>query len=286
MPASSPDSLLARHLVEHARDYRDPLQTLNWPELNTQDWWLPEGALSLYGVAEFESVPEAVRKRLSHYEFLNFIYAGLWLEGIFMERMGAMLKRTRSAVNYANYLHELREEAGHSLMFLRLMDESGLRLPRSWRVHSLLDFVGRHAPVESAVFWLAVTLGEEIPDQLNSQLSRDERVNPLIRQMALLHGMDEARHIAYARKQLASRLENLPSWRKRVLGKMAEILIRHLVRTCYQPDEAIYELAGLSPGSAWRERASRNPARQHFVAQCVSPTLNLLRQHGVNIKGF
>jgi hypothetical protein len=169
-------------------------------------------------------------------------------------------------------------------MFLRLMEESNLRLPQSWRMHSLLDTIGRYAPADSALFWLAVAVGEEIPDKLNRHLRRHAEVNPLIKQMALLHMMDEARHIAYARNMLRLRLDGMSRWRKRVLGLMAGFLIRQLVRVCYQPRAEVYELAGLSPGATWQERAARNPERQRFVAQCVTPTLNLLRQHGVNIQ--
>lgn len=268
--------------------YRDPLQNLEWGALSTQDWWLPPDALSLHGVDEFESMPEITRQRLSQYEFLNFIHAGLWLEGIFMQRLGGMLGRAGDAAEYAWFLHEIREEAGHSLMFLRLMDESGLRLPRPWRVPFLLDALGRHAPTDSVLFWLAVTLGEEIPDKLNRHICRADGINPLIREMAALHRMDEARHIAYARGVLRSRLDRMGRWQKKLLGVAAGALARRLARVCYLPPAQVYELAGLSPGELWCERARHNPVRRRFIGQCVMPTVNLLRRHGVdvNVKGL
>ena len=286
MSLVQPPSALAHHLGAHSSSYRDPLQVLDWGALSTQDFWLPPEMLSLHGVAEFEDVPESTKRRLSQYEFLNFIYAGLWLEGIFIERLGGMLKRTRDVSEYVYYLHEIREEAGHSLMFLRLMEESGLRLPRPWRTASLADVLGRHAPARSALFWLAVTVGEEIPDKFNRTLCRQDGINPLIGQMASLHRMDEARHIAYARGVLRHKLDGMGRWRKSGLGAVAGVLIRQLARICYLPSSQVYELSGLSPGKLWRERAQNNPARRHFVARCVAPTVNLLRQHGVVVKGF
>lgn len=283
-PVQSPN-ILAQHLGTHSRSYRDPLQTLDWGALSMQDFWLPPEMLSLHGLEGFDAIPESTRRRLSQYEFLNFIYAGLWLEGIFIERLGGMLKRTRDVSVYAYYLHEIREEAGHSLMFLRLMEESGLRLPRPWRVSSLADVLGRHAPSRSALFWLAVALGEEIPDKFNCALRRGVGINPLIGQMAALHRIDEARHIAYARGVLRHELESMGRWRKKVLGVLAGVLIRQIVRICYLPSPQVYELSGLSPGKLWRERARNNPVRLRFVAQCVSPTVNLLRHHGVIVKG-
>lgn len=259
---------------------------LDWGALSTRDFWLSPDMLSLHGVPEFETVPEAVQRRLSQYEFLNFIHAGLWLEGIFIERLGSMLKRTRDISEYAHYLREIREEAGHSLMFLHLMDESGLRLPLPWRLVSLVDLLGRYAPVRSALFWLAVTLGEEIPDRFNRTLCRGDGINPLIGQMASLHRMDEARHIAYARGMLRQHLEGMGGWRKKGLGAVAAILIRQLERICFLPPFQVYELSGLTPAKQWRERARKNPARLRRVASCVAPAINLLRQHGVDVKGF
>ncbi len=268
--------------------YRDPLQILEWGALSTRDWWLPPDALSLHGVDEFESMPVTTQQRLSQHEFLNFIHAGLWLEGIFMQRLGGMLGRAGEAVEYAWFLHEIREEAGHSLMFLRLMDESGLRLPRPWRAPFLLDVLGRHVPADSALFWLAVMLGEEIPDKLNRHICRADGINPLIREMAGLHRIDEARHIAYARGVLRGRLERMGRGHKKLLGVAAGALIRRLVRICYRTPAQVYELAGLFPGELWCGRARNNPGRHRFISQCAMPAVNLLRQHGVdvNVKGL
>lgn len=103
------------------------------------------------------ALPEADRLRLSHYEFLSFIEAGLWLEGMFMEWIARSMRRdarNHAALKYR--LHELREEAGHSLMFLELMERGGLSIP--YRRHSdlrLANLFGRYAPLKSLGFWMA-----------------------------------------------------------------------------------------------------------------------------------
>ena len=120
---------LLEQLSINSDPYHDPLARLDWAAFNCDDYWLPEDALSLYGLPEYQALSDAARRRLSQYEFIGFIQAGLWLEGIFIERLGRALKDSALAAEQAIYLHEIREEAGHSLMFLKLMERSGLPLP-------------------------------------------------------------------------------------------------------------------------------------------------------------
>lgn len=279
------DLPLLKQLSVNSEPYRDPLSRLSWAELSLQDYWLPPAALSLAGVADFERQPEQVKRRLSQYEFVNFIQAGLWLEGIFVERLGRSLKRTESLAEYAYCLHEIREEAGHSLMFLKLMEMSGLHLPaHSFQRPWLADLIGRRAPMDSRLFWLAVVLGEEVPDRMNRIVRAEgESVNPLIRQMCRLHIIDEARHIARARSELERRLARTAPVTRALFSPWAQVLVTQFVRAFYLPRDDVYELAGLTPGRQWRRLAQANPARQDLIAQSLKPTLNLLARHGLRV---
>ena len=277
------DLPLLKQLSLNSEPYHDPLARLNWDELNLHDYWLPPAALSLAGVPAFESQDEQIKRRLSQYEFVNFIQAGLWLEGLFVERLSKALKHTESLTEYAYSLHEIREEVGHSLMFLKLMEKSGLHLPtkcfqRPW----MADFLGRHAPLHSRLFWLAVVIGEEVPDRLNRYVrANGDAVNPLIKQMCRLHIIDEARHLAHARGELDRCLERATPFARKLLSPFARTLITQLVRAVYLPRAEVYELAGLTPGHQWRSLANNNPARLEFVAQNLRPMLNLLARHGL-----
>jgi hypothetical protein len=280
------DISLLQQLGSNSCPYHDPLTYLDWSALSTSDYWLPQSAISLQGLAEFEQLPEATKRRLSQYEFIVFIQAGLWLESLFIRRLGERLNRTASLTQHAYYLHEIREEAGHSLMFLQLIEKSGLYLPGMWqRPPRLADFLGRHAPVGSALFWLAVVIGEELPDKLNRhvRVHGNGEVNATIAQMCTLHIIDEARHIAQARSALESAVAGMGGLHKRALSPVIALLLRQFVRSFYVPGAEVYELAGLTPGNHWRELAHNNPARREFVGQCVAPTLNLLRGHGFKL---
>ena len=278
-----PDLPLLKQLSVNSEPYHDPLSCLNWDELNLDDYWLPPTALSLAGLPAFEQQDEQVKRRLSQYEFVNFIQAGLWLEGLFVERLSKALKHTESLTEYAYCLHEIREETGHSLMFLKLMEKSGLHLPantfqRPW----LADLLGRHAPINSRLFWLAVVIGEEVPDRLNRFVrANGDAVNPLIKQMCRLHIIDEARHIARARGELERGLKHTAPLARKLLSPWVQTLVTQFVRAFYLPRAEVYELAGLTPGHQWRALAHKNPVHMEFIAQSIQPTLNLLARHGL-----
>jgi hypothetical protein len=276
---------LLRQLSENSTPYRDPLAFINWSQLNTGSAWLPEPALSLYGLPEFDALAPTVRQRLSHYEFINVLHCGLWLEGAFLQRMSQRLRPAIPRVEHEYVLHELREEAGHSLMFLRVIEASGLALPDGiWRAPRAAAALSRLAPAGGALFWLAMLIGEDVPDRFNRYVRGcAEAVNPAIRQVCTLHIVDEARHIALARRTFESLLVDSRGLRRRWLSAAARLLLRELTRAYYLPPAMFYELAGLAPGAWWRARALRNPARSRFVAERIAPTIRALESSGLDV---
>ncbi len=274
---------LAEHLSRNSEPYRDPVSRIHWDLLSTQQYWLPPEAVSLYGVPAFMALAESKRMHLSHYEFLNFIEAGLWLEGMFMERIARSIRQdswNRAALKYR--LHEMREETGHSLMFLELMERSGLSTP--YRRHSrlrLANLFGRYAPLESLGFWMATVIGEEIPDRINRYIRQhDEMVCSTIIEMSTLHLIDEARHITYAREMTESRLAGLHNWQRLLLRPLLSKLLHQFVDLFYYPDARLYELAGFFPGVEWVDRARGSRHRRKFIDHCLHPTLEIFRQRG------
>ncbi|HUF80325.1 MAG TPA: diiron oxygenase, partial [Burkholderiales bacterium] len=238
---------LLQRLSENSLPYRDPLAAVNWSQLDTDSHWLPEEALSLYGLPGFDGLPPPVRRRLSHYEFINVMCCGLWLESVFLQRMALRLEPGMPRAEHEYLLHELREETGHSLMFLRAVEASGLALPdRGWRAPRLAGALGRHAPGGSALFWLAMLIGEDVSDKLNRYVrSRPDEVNPAVRQICTLHVTDEARHIVHARSRLDAALAGSGAVQRRALSIAARLLLGQMVRVFYYPPALFYELAGL-----------------------------------------
>lgn len=288
MSSSQPTSSgLLEQLSQNSVPYRDPLVRVDWKALDRGSFWLPEPAISLYGLPEYERLPLERRHALSQYECLNFIAGGLWLEGIFMERISRSLRHPpRDIANFIYRLHELREEAGHSLMFLELIRRAGLPLPplHARRI-SIANLLGRYAPFESAGFLIAVLLGEEIPDRMN-RFVRQHRAGlcPTINDITKAHVIDEARHIAHVRDLLNARLSRSRSWPVRLMRPALNAALREFVQVFYFPGPHIYELAGLTPGKRWTHAARHNAHRLGFVEDTIRPTLRTLRQYGIELK--
>lgn len=278
---------LAQQLTRNSAPYFDPLAKIAWDRLNTDDYWLPPTALSLYGAPAFAALSELQRRRLSQYEFLNFIEAGLWLEALFMQRIAASLRRPQARAVMRYRLHELREEAGHSLMFLEIIERSGLALAhRPYRLWLAQTFV-RFAPLESLGFALATALGEEIPDRLNRFVRKHQtEINPAIAQICTAHIIDEARHIAFAHDTIDRQLALLRPWRQAILARFSGVLLRQFMNVFYFPHADLYEQAGLYPGAAWARAARKNSARRAFVQECLDPTLKRLERRGLHLRAL
>lgn len=277
-------SELHEQLSRNSTPYRDALVRVDWDALDTASFWLPEEALSLYGLPVYDTLTEEQRLALSQFELLHVLEAGLWLEGIFMERISRTLQHTDAHLGRLIYhLHELREEAGHSLMFLEVMRRSGLPRPqtRFYRMRAA-NLVGRFAPFDSTAFWIAVLIGEEVPDRLNRFIrTHCDAVNTAIYDVTRVHIIDEARHIAHALDTLAVRFAVMPRWRLLLLKPLIKRLFRQFVRTLYFPTSSVYTLAGLSSHTDWERLARTNPHRIRFVDENLASTLRTLKAHGI-----
>lgn len=283
---SAPESPLLDQLSANSAPYRDPLTVLDWRALSTERFWLPQEAMSLQGLPEFDALSEAARMRLSQYEFMGFAQAGIALERIFLELTARRLRRAEPGSEYPFLLHEMREEAGHSLMFLKLAGASGLDVP-DWR-KALPRFTRllSRALLSDVLYWSLMVVAEDIPDKLNRFVRRQSgpQVCPLIRQMITLQMVDEARHLAYARRQLELAMTGRGKITARMFPRLLDALFNRFVRAYFWPRAELYERAGLGDGKFWRRLALRNLHRREFVLRLCAPTMRLLAGHGINVR--
>lgn len=282
-----PDTSEHRPFSPTRGNYLDPLTLIDWPQLGAPGAWLPQSALSLHGLPEFAAAGDEVKRRLSRYEFINVMYCGIWLESIFLQRVSRLLQPDMPRTENAHLLQELREETGHSLMFLRAIDAAGVELPQgSWRAPRAAAMLGRYAPAGSAVFWLAMLIGEHVSDSLNRHVCEAAvDVNPAVRQICMLHVTDEARHINHARGMLAAALSASGATRRAFLSAVARVLLQQMTSVFYYPPAGFYTLAGLPRDTDWQALALRNPVRRQFVAQQLAPTVQLLQSFGLDVRG-
>jgi P-aminobenzoate N-oxygenase AurF len=212
--------------------------------------------------------------------------AGIALQRIVLELTASRLRHARESAEYAYLLHEMREEAGHSLMFLKLAAASGLTLPGWQFVLPRSTRLTARALPSGALYWAMLVIGEDIPDKLNRFVRRQASASlaPLIRQMITLQMVNEARHIAYARQRLDAATSGCGAIAARVYGALLDRLFNQFIHGYFWPRAELYECAGLGEGRAWRRLAMRNPHRREFVLRLSAPTMRLLASRGITIK--
>lgn len=283
----SPSALIER-LNESSAPYRDPVARLNWDSLDLDIWWLPPQAVSLAGVVEYDRLPFETRMRLSQFELVHVLEAGLWLEAFFIECLAGALDGLDDLALRSRMLHEIREEAGHGLMFIELMERSGVRIPDAARYRPLLARgFQRLLTANSALFWPLAVICEELPDKLNRTVRHgvaDATISALVYHMTTLHIIDEARHIAHSRAMCSARSHTIAPWRKVLLSPLLARALKDFARFLFYPPAALYRLAGLPPAQDWRRLATSNPQRRQFVAQAVKPTSEYLQSEGWQLR--
>ena len=267
--------------------YDDPLARIHWHGVDRDCWWLPPAALSLSGVPEFESLPLATRQRLSQLEYVHLLQAGLWLESQFIARLALLAQRGADVERQARFLQEVREEAGHSLMFVELLRRSGFGIDKTRGLGiRAVDALGNLLPGDCALFWAMVVVGEELPDRLNRRLRRgieEATLSAVVYRIALIHMHDEAAHVAYSRQQCAQAAE-CARWQRTLLALPLSLAMDLYARYVYFPPVAVYARAGLMPARAWRKRALANPVRRAHVADMLRPTIEFLHRSGWRVR--
>jgi hypothetical protein len=215
--------------------------------------------------------------------------AGLWLKSLFMRQICGSLEGSAAAVQ-GRYLHEIREKAGHSLMFLELSERSGLRIADSHRYRPRFSAAfSRRVSVDSALFWAFAVVGGELPDKLNRavrQMSESVPVCTVVYHLATLQVMDETRHIALARANCEEVSRRLSSWQRLLQSPLLAWFLHALMRYLFFPPPAVYEAAGFERPPAWQALARANPVRKRLVGYAVKPTLDFLRDQGWCIRGL
>ncbi|MEK8088776.1 diiron oxygenase [Thermithiobacillus plumbiphilus] len=277
---------LVGRLNERSRQYRDPLSQIPWDDLDPEAFWLPESLISLHGLPVYQSLSEIQRRMLSQCEFLAFTELGLWLEALFIQRISRNVLdiADKSLDRYEYELHELREEVGHSLMFLTFIRKSGIPLLTPFRDRPrMAGLFARFAPYRSAAFWTTILIGEEVPDQMNRLIRRQGDLPGAVLGMTHLHMREEARHMAYARELLSERLPRLNRLQRALLRPLLRRVIHEFIETCFYPSAQVYAAAGLDNPDKLVRVARRNPARHALIQRCTAPSLAFLRQHDINI---
>jgi acetoin utilization protein AcuC len=271
-------SRLLTQLGDLGAHYRDPVQAIDWDAVDLSLPWLPTNLLSLAGQDLQKEMPPEMLRRFSQIEFARLCAAGLWLENLLISRVTADGFLNADPREARVILQEVREEAGHGLMFVEMITRAGLTgVPLLGRT-GFLTWVARRLDPKSAEFWAMVYIGESVTDNLALRALRatGDRICPTARQVLLLHHKDEARHIATARALLKARLSSMSPLRRRRFAWTLRFLLRHFLKAAFYPSAASLAALGLAQPEAVARAAAKCPARRRLAEACAAPALKAL----------
>lgn len=252
---------------ENAIDPRDPRWELPaWDELGASSWYrglVPERrrAIGLHLMAGRMKVG---------WQFENILQRGLLT---FVEALPNHAPEFR----YAH--HEIIEESQHSLMFQEFVDRSGIDvpvLPRAIRLGNrpVIGFAGWFPEM----FFLHVLSGEEPIDYLQRRLLREHpTVHPLLRRLAEIHVLEEARHVCFARRYLEQYVPALGWVRKQALQWSAPFVFLGSAQLMLKPQPDLIEAHAI-PKYVVRDAYSGNPQHRKAVIDSLAKVRRLCRE--------
>jgi para-aminobenzoate N-oxygenase AurF len=267
---------LLRSSLEHSYE---PSLDIDWDApLEDGAYGMPAHRVSLYGTELWDQLTEEQKITLSIHEVCSIARVGLWFEIILMQMLLRYSYDRDPRSQHIQYaLTEIADECRHSVMFARMTERYGVPdyAPSWWTQQA-----GRLFKTVAAgpAMFAGTLVAEEITDQLQREGMKDTTVQPLTRMVSKIHVTEEARHVRYARDELA-RLMPKMNWLQRTVGRWLTALAAHRIATnLIHPD--VYRSVGLDPKQA-RKVAKANPHHQESLRWTARKLVPFLREQGV-----
>jgi hypothetical protein len=260
---SDRDRTATRLLRSSAEHSYDPEIEIDWDApLVEGKYFVPAHRSSLYGTALWDRLTVEQRIELTKHEVASIAGLGVWFETILMQLLIRGYFKQDPTAPHAQYaLTEIADECRHSVMFGRMIARLGTPV---YRPHGVDQFLGTwiaHTATGPRMF-AAILIAEEILDMLQREAMADENVQPLVRMVSRIHVVEEARHVRFAREELARqiRLAGKPrlAFDRLVIGRAAYLTGTRLI------DPRVYEAVGISARDGVRA-ARANPHHQETM---------------------
>jgi hypothetical protein len=251
------DRTAARLLRSSAEHSYDPEVEIDWDAPLVPDlYFVPPHRSSLYGTSLWDGLTEQQRITLTRHEVASIAGLGIWFETILMQLLLRGYYKQDPTAAHAQYaLTEVADECRHSVMFGRMIGKLGTPV---YKPAGLDEFLGKWiaATGTGPRMFAAILICEEILDTLQREAMASEQVQPLVRMVSRIHVVEEARHVRYAREELARQVRAAGRGRlafdKLVIGRAAYLCGTHLIHP------AVYESVGIKPAEG-HKAAMANP---------------------------
>ena len=267
---------IAKRLMRgSAKASYDPLIEIDWDApVDPEMWGIRPERVSLYGTHLWDQLTEAQRKELSRLEVASIATIGIWFETILMQMLVRHAYHNDPSTQHVQYAYtEIADECRHTVMFAKMVDKLGWHThridPVAFQLGRLFKTIA-HGPL----IFAGALFVEEVLDQFQREAMPDEQILPLVRSVARIHVIEEARHMRYAREEFHRDWQERgpidKAYSKIVLGLITYYSATRLI------NPKVYEQIGLDPKEAYKA-AKKNPhwiGTKTWAARKVVATLN------------
>ncbi|HEX3614066.1 MAG TPA: diiron oxygenase [Sporichthyaceae bacterium] len=246
-----------RLLSSSSRNSYDPDLDIDWDAPVELDMtFMPVERTSLYGTDLWDRMTDEQRRELSRQELASVASTGLWFEIILVQMLARWAYHQDPQDPRTQYaLAEIGDETRHVLMFAKAIARIGAPTYRPPKlVHQLARLY--KATARGPALFAPVLVAEEITDRLQRETVNDESVHPLVRMVSRIHIVEEARHVRFAREEVARQMADLGLVGKVITNVSSAVVASFVASSLISRD--VYEHVGLDPDEAVRAARS-NP---------------------------
>ncbi len=265
--------------VKHTKDpFKDQMP---WSEsADPNAWYTTPEFLSLYGMPEYEKLSESQKKKLSFYEAVNFYSLNIHGEKPLIEGLAHRLYRDEHFAHSEYIHHFLDEENDHMVYFGTFCKKYAGKVYRDKKFEFPREFLEGE---EDFLFFLKVMIFEEIVDYYNIRMSKDDRLDPLAREINKRHHLDEARHLVFGRNMVTDLFKKYsPSWGAAKIEELQSYIPNYVLSTWkeyYNPE--VYEDVGLTDHYDLAERAFAHPKQKAHRKEVTKGCIEFLLENGL-----
>lgn len=269
------DKTALRLLRSSSKNSYDPLLDIDWDAPIPADKpYMPLERVSLYGTKLWDEMSDAQRVELSRQEMASIAGTGLWFEIVLVQLLARYVYHQDPQAPHTQYaLTEIGDETRHIIMFAKSISASGCPTYRPPRfVHQLARLY--KATARGPAVFAPVLVAEEVTDRLQRATMNDESINPLVRMVNRIHVVEEARHVRFAREELA-RLNARSGPVARLINNLSSAAVAaFVVSSLINP--AVYDTVGLDRKRAVREARSNpnNHATRRWLGEKIMAFLD------------